>query len=154
MPLCTLPSSSPSIFSRMVRKDYSKNKVHFAVKKLFNIKSLQKWTSNTNLLHCKSCSTQSCRKKPYASFFSFFFKEKAILIDSSKSDIRAAFQRLFFRIQSDNCSCSYLGITISKLITKFCERKLKNFSSFLVHKVSLTKCLVIVFHNYLSCTAK
>ena len=128
MPLCTLPSSSsPSIFSRMVRKDYSKNKVHFAVKKLFNVKSLQKWTSNTNLLHCKSCSMQSCRKKPYASFL-LFFKEKAFLIDSLKSDIRAAaFQRLFFRIQSDNCSYSHLGITISKLITKFCERKLKNF---------------------------
>ena len=91
---------------------------------------------------------QSYWKKPYASFFSF--KEKAILIDSSKSDIlAAAFQRLFFRIQSDNCSYSHLGITISKLITKFCERKLKNFSKqrqpFEVVNVAVLPCYFHLF---------
>ena len=137
----------------MVRKDYSKNKVHFAVKKLFNVKSLQKWTSNTNLLHCKSCSKQSCWKKPYASFFFSSKKRPFLLILRSLTFVQQPFKGCF---SVSNQTIAVVAIWVLLFQNKsqsFANGNWKTFRSNgnLLKLSMLLCCLVIFISSFCKC---
>ena len=137
----------------MVRKDYSKNKVHFAVKNLFNVKSLQKWTSNTNLLHCKSCSKQSCWKKPYASFFFSSKKRPFLLILRSLTFVQQPFKGCFSVSNQTIAVVAIWVLLFQNWSQSFANGNWKTFRSNgnLLKLSMLLCCLVIFISSFCKC---